>query len=879
MATYLTINQANAEIENATTDNGKKYCFNWCLDAKMFAKSIFDKKKTVEYVNINKVYGFIKENMGINFSGIRRYEDHPFPDELELIKAYKGMFDKKAKVFKTGFTLPKHKWGRSSGFLTLSTFHRPTRHSLADEYIDVDMINAQPTIISGICKHNNVNVPFIDEYIANRDDILMIVMEHHKVCRDVAKNLPIVLMFGGSYSGWMKEWNVLEGAKLDKFIGMESELKIVMELVYSYNKHIETAVLKQDPKKWKNDDEKKRGVMGLWSQSIERLLQECAISHLVNTKDLNIEEIVPCQDGFMVRKCYWNNDWIEEINNLMVSEYNIGVKFKVKPFDEAFEIPLYTNDKTIAEWEDLLSVKKLGDRFIDEFKNVICWSDNNLFLYWGEKDMEMLNINGRQYESYKNEMKNARWYNETDEKKRYKLIRYISDDLHKILWEELASAVELNDEEFDKLFKLLRTNTSGNKMKEVITHILPKVEESPEKFDNNPFTIGFENGIYDLKTQEFRDYKYSDYMTMSVGYDYKTVDFEDEENAKLRDELIEIIETIQPNPEERQLYCQILASALDGKLYQKMFLFNGQGGNGKGLTSSLMKNILGDYFVAPTNGILKEVEKANAPSPDILSLKNKRYINFKEVGGNIKSAIVRNFTGGGDFSGRKLHQNLEIFKMVATFVMEFNNAPDLDGKPQASDYRRLVHIFFPVNFTDNPAKIGKVIGGIQYKKANPYYETEAFVNSMRYVFLHFLLNIYAEYQDKENPENGIKFDYPKSVIDRSEKFITEQDLFNRVIYENFEKVDVNMKDEKDKKEKSMKMREVWETFEGSKEFRKMTVREQREYNRDAFYKWIEEQGFISEDVKKVKMIFGIKRRYIEEDDEVVGGESETVVNA
>ena len=37
--------------------------------------------------------------------------------------------------------------------------------------------------------------------------------------------------------------------------------------------------------------------------------------------------------------------------------------------------------------------------------------------------------------------------------------------------------------------------------------------------------------------------------------------------------------------------------------------------------------------------------------------------------------------------------------------MEFNYSPDLDGKPQRADYRRLVDSFFPVNFTDDPNKI------------------------------------------------------------------------------------------------------------------------------------------------------------------------------
>ena len=83
--------------------------------------------------------------------------------------------------------------------------------------------------------------------------------------------------------------------------------------------------------------------------------------------------------------------------------------------------------------------------------------------------------------------------------------------------------------------------------------------------------------------------------------------------------------------------------------------------------------------------------------------------------------------GGGKFVGRLLNCNPESFYMTATWVMEFNNSPDLDGKPQKADYRRLVDLFFPVNFTDDPNKIGKSFDGITFKKGNTYYETQEFI--------------------------------------------------------------------------------------------------------------------------------------------------------
>ena len=40
------------------------------------------------------------------------------------------------------------------------------------------------------------------------------------------------------------------------------------------------------------------------------------------------------------------------------------------------------------------------------------------------------------------------------------------------------------------------------------------------KFDNNADIIGFDNGVYDLIKHEFRPTKYSDYITITCGYNY-----------------------------------------------------------------------------------------------------------------------------------------------------------------------------------------------------------------------------------------------------------------------------------------------------------------------------------------------------------------------
>jgi len=857
-----------ATPENETPLNA----FAWSLNKEYFSNSIFAKKKMVEYADVKKVYGFLKNNMGISYQGIKRYENIKDKTEQEQIQRFKELYNNDMKCFQTAVVLAKHKWGRvipANNYLSLSIFHRPTRHSFCDGiYMDIDMINAQPTILFEIAKQNDKQLEWVEEYVKRPKEYRELIMKHHNTTKDCAKNLPICIMMGGSYDGWIKDWDIQKNTEPEDRIGdlqhMEAELKDVINIVYATNQHIKKDVLRQDPQKWKNENEAKRGVMGLWCQSVERLLQEEVIKWLVDNKGFQIEKIVPCQDGFMVLKEVWYDGIIEDCNKVLKEKFNFDVKFLNKPFDEKMDIPLFEGSKEWDEWEDLLSSKKLGDFFIEKFGDYVVKYKNCIYVYH-----------------------NNRWYDETDKNKRHKLTLFISEKLYEARREDIDGDVSLKEKHHSVLLKMLRNKTSSmTGMNEIMVHLLSKAKENEEDFNTKPYLLGFNNGVFDLELNEFREYKFDDYITLTTKYNYEKIDYgmdgdEDylskdengdyiyeitEEDIKLwtsnraiKDELINVFDTIHPDPEVMLLYFQTLASGLDGRAYQKLFLFNGQGGNGKGLTGSLMDTILGEYYHQPSNGILKDVEKANTPSPDMINLKNKRYINFKEVAGAVRVAMLRNLTGGGKFSGRLLNQNPEQFYMSGTFVMEFNTSPDLDGKPQRADYRRLVDILFPVNFTDDITKIDKEIGGVLFKKANSYYETQEFLAKSKLVFLDMLLKVYQTYRDKEN-NTGMIFTIPESVRLRTEKFIENQNLFQKVFSSVWGKVEVDYNSKEDIKLKTTSVKDIWESITYSEEYKNLTYREKRQYGRDEFYKWIEGLYKIEGNTKTGKIIVGIMRK-------------------
>ena len=141
------------------------------LNASLVRTTIFEMKKSVELIDVAKLYGFIKNEMGISYQTVPRYEGgvcKTYKTELEQMIKFKELYNRKMNRFNTTHKLSKHKWGRiiPANYLSLSIFHRPTRHTFClDNYVDLDMINAQPSIVNEICRHHNINNEYLTNYV------------------------------------------------------------------------------------------------------------------------------------------------------------------------------------------------------------------------------------------------------------------------------------------------------------------------------------------------------------------------------------------------------------------------------------------------------------------------------------------------------------------------------------------------------------------------------------------------------------------------------------------------------------------------------------------------------------------------------------------
>lgn len=846
---------------------------SWKIERSAVSKSIFDKKKLNEYPNNILVDNFICHKLGSEFDTTGDYYEYleakGIKNELSQLEIYKKKFNKKNKSYVVTNELPSHGWGRifPTNGASLSTMHRGTRHALCiEKYIDIDMVNAHTSIVYQVALKHGMDKPTMKEYIKDPTKHREKLMSFYGCDKAEAKNLYIRLLFGGSFKQWRIDCAKKNCNKITPFEKeFANELNDIKERIYIANQHIKDDVLKYDPLKWETEAEAKNGVMSLWCQTLERVIQETVISYLVKSKKFNLNDIIPCQDGFMILKELYYNGLLKDCTDIVLKRYDIDINFLNKPFDEAINIPkenLGQDNMTYFDWVEEFSTKNLAKIFLETFSTNVVKVNGVLYVYYkchNESDNKTDDQTG------------GRWYKDGDAIG--KIFKYISEDI--FLKEKkifLEKSVEFESLEEDKqssksLFCMLVNHTTKtDNIKNIIKHIESSLEDNKiEIFDQNPFYLGFENGVYELDTGIFREYKYNDYMTISTGYPYRNLNDSEKE---LQNELDNILCSIQPIESHRNLVLQILASSLDGKLYQKLFLFNGRGGNGKGLIASLMEGILGKYAIKANNGLLKHVDKPNSPSPDLLALKGKRYINFTEVDGILRLSMLRNISGGSTFSARDCYIGLVTFKLMATIMFEFNNDPEFSDKAMEAEFRRLVYIRFNTNFTDDQQKLDAgtdTAGIIRYAKANPYYESQEFITAFKYVFLHKLLTVYRE---KYQKNIGIIFDIPAEVLGETKQFINDQHKLKKIFETIYQK--------SDNKNSKLYLSKIWNRIKDDIQYKNLSAKEKKQNGRDDFYEWIKSIATIELDKSNVQYIKGFEEITDDMDNDIDTDTDDTV---
>ena len=374
-----------------------------------------------------------------------------------------------------------------------------------------------------------------------------------------------------------------------------------------------------------------------------------------------------------------------------------------------------------------------------------------------------------------------------------------------------------------------------NKRQNYINEILIIIHNDEIKFDEHNYLYAFNNKIFDLKESKFIEPKPEYYISLTCGYDF--IHQDETENKKVIDELIK---SIFPDEDIRDLYLTILSTGLDGIPLEKFILANGSGGNGKGLLNEFVMNLLGNYaYVLPVNILLNDLK--NGSNPELANMNKKRLVLSREPDSNknFNCATIKEITGGTEINARLNFSNDTKTNLNLTFILECNQKPKLNEVNDALS-RRILDIPFKNKFVDEITFDN--LDDDEKKNTfliNYYYKTKEFKEKYKYCMFLLLAEYYKKFND-----NNRKLNIPSEILKRNNEYLKNSDQLLSWFYDNFEKTD----NEKD----IIKLKVIYDKYKSSQYFMNLNKEQKRIDNYKNFVEKIETNRFIKKYIKTNK---------------------------
>ena len=224
-----------------------------------------------------------------------------------------------------------------------------------------------------------------------------------------------------------------------------------------------------------------------------------------------------------------------------------------------------------------------------------------------------------------------------------------------------------------------------------------------QKLNKNPNLIGFKNRIYDLKDNIFRDGVPDDFISKCIPINYKKFHESDEDIQNV----IDFLNKVFPDSSIRTYFLDTYSDIfVGGNTQKKVYLWTGEGDNGKSITQTFFEKMLGElaikfntqYFTgkkASTGSANPELARAAPPI---------RHATMEEPDADEQLNIgeLKKLSGGDSYWARDLFETgkttKEVFPMFTlTFIC--NKLPKLKYSDKAT-WNRLRVIPFESTFVE-----------------------------------------------------------------------------------------------------------------------------------------------------------------------------------
>lgn len=227
------------------------------------------------------------------------------------------------------------------------------------------------------------------------------------------------------------------------------------------------------------------------------------------------------------------------------------------------------------------------------------------------------------------------------------------------------------------------------------------VDKFDEKLDSKCHLVGFDNGVYDLEMNEFREGRPEDYISFSTGCNY----IEYDETNHYVQQMHKFLSSIITKDHIREYMLLLLSSFLNGNIREERFhIWTGSGSNGKSKLIELFEDSFGDYCCKfPITLLTQKRAASNAASSELARSKGKRFAVLQEPSEDEKLnvGLMKELSGGDRIMARALFKEPFEFKPQFKMVLTCNHLPNVPSD-DGGTWRRIRLVEFTSKFVQDP---------------------------------------------------------------------------------------------------------------------------------------------------------------------------------
>ena len=386
--------------------------------------------------------------------------------------------------------------------------------------------------------------------------------------------------------------------------------------------------------------------------------------------------------------------------------------------------------------------------------------------------------------------------------------------IHKKLSDRLTKCTEkyerINIMDTQQKLKSLQFQT---RIRNIIERLKHHLHNPDIKFNQNPYILVFENGVYDLENFKFKKQtERSEYISnkYSTGYNY-----EDYDEDKMKEFKTEYIDKIFINDlQDRNVFFKLISTILVGKRYKKYIIANGTGDNGKSGFMALSSDMLGNYAYKIN---VRDLCVGKKDIFELNNIKDKRLVFCEEPDESTQKFdgnFIKEITGSDVVNFRQMYNtdNSEV-NLALLLVICCNKKPPINCFDSATR-ERTIDFPFLSTFTDTD------INNTDRFAGKEYYDTKEFRNKSRILMFHYLIPyLKLFFEDKQ------KIKLTKNLEQRRENYLLESDELYCWFKDNYTIIE----DENDKSYITMK--DLFSTFRNSDYYMNLPKGQKRKLNK------------------------------------------------